>query len=124
MASVLKSDNAVYLDIRVKKGDSFTKSLTLYEDGSAMNLGSTYTSAKLHVKINKEDTEADAILTLTSTDSEILISDGASNITFDVIPATMNVTAGTYYYDLEVSDGTDSETLLEGKFIVTQDVTR
>lgn len=34
------------------------------------------------------------------------------------------VNAGEYYYDLQATEGTEVETIMKGKFIITQDITQ
>jgi len=43
-------------------------------------------------------------------------------ITFKVSPANNDIVAGTYYYDIVVSDGTDNYTVSQGKYVVLESV--
>jgi hypothetical protein len=119
----LLSDRALTLNIRVKKNDTFSEEITMLEDGSAFDF-TNYDVARMQVKNAK--TDAANVLELTILNTRLVLGGALGTITFLVDDADMDITAGTYVYDLEIENtGTgEVETILEGQFIVSQDVTR
>jgi hypothetical protein len=106
--------------IRMYKADSATIrcSVVKASDGSVMDLTS-YT-AKLSVKREQYDNDADALFILSGT-----ISSPTTGVcTFAVTTANSDQRPGTYYYDIQVVNGTTIKTVAAGKFIIQWDVTR
>lgn len=106
-----------------KSGDTFppvTFQLVV-DDGNDTPIDLTGASIKMQVR--KEKTE-DSILTCSTTDSTILITD--ENLgKFKLQPGVVTVTEeSNYYYDIQVTIGTTVKTYLEGRWKIELDVTR
>ena len=103
----------------IDQGSDFAITLTLSEDGSAKDL-SNY-SARAQLRSKKTSTSVAATFTCTVTDAsngKIKMELGNS--------VTADLSAGIYYYDLEIYTSNDGNVtrLLEGKATITQEVTR
>lgn len=103
------------------QGATFSRTLTYKADNVAVNL--TGFSARMQVR--KNVTDSSTILSLVSP-TNITLGGAAGTITVTVTATAMAaVAAGTYVYDLEIESGSGIVTrLIEGKFIVTPEVTR
>lgn len=109
------------LDLVCPAGATFTKILTWKEDGAAKNL--TGYSARMQVRKGYAGT--DLLLSLTSS-SGITLGGAAGTISILVTDTvTSSLPSGVWRYDLElVAPTTNYVTrLIEGKFIVTPEVT-
>jgi|GEM_PF-1921178 len=107
-------------DIRIFKNDSATVRCTVVKasDGSVMNL--TSYSAKLTVKREPYDADADALFSSAGTIS----APTTGVITFAISYTNSDQRPGTYYYDIQLINGSIIKTVVSGKFIVSWDVTR
>ena len=105
--------------IRMYKADSATIrcSVVKASDGSVMNLTS-YT-AKMSVKREPYDNDADALFVLTGS-----VAASTGICTFTVTTTNSDQRPGTYYYDVQLVNGTITKTVAAGKFIILWDVTR
>lgn len=105
-------------NITARQGQTFNFSFTIKTDGTPWNL-STYTG-RMHVR--KTNISTTKTLDLVSPTNITLTS--AGNFSVTVSAATMaNITYGDYVYDIELeSAGGTVYTVLEGKFLVRQDV--
>lgn len=103
------------------QGSTFSKQLTYTIDDDPVNL--TGYAAKMQVR--EKHTSPTAKLTLSTQDGTIVLGGLAGTILLlisDEITAT--VAAKEYVYDLELMSGGNVYRLIEGKFIVTPEVTR
>lgn len=103
----------------IDQGSDFGITLTLSEDGSAKDL-SNY-SARAQLRSKKSSTSVAATFTCTVIDA----SNGKIKMEL-TNSETAALSAGIYYYDLEIHTSNDANVtrLLEGKATVTQEVTR
>lgn len=109
------------LDFTCPQGTTFERTLTYKADGTPVNL-SGY-SARMQVRLNYQS--ASPVLSLAS-GSGITISGSAGTIALLVSASTTSaMSPSTYVYDLEIqSGGGEVSRLIEGRFIVTPEVTR
>lgn len=120
-AKELITARAVELNITVKRNDSFNPYITLLENGVPFDF-SDYSVANMEVRSKSDST---IILTLTIANGRITLGGTAGTITFNVAKEDMNLTPGAYDYDLEVINSSGvKETILEGLFMVKDDVTK
>lgn len=120
-AKELITARAVELNITVKRNDSFNPYITLLENGVPFDF-SDYSIANMEVRSKSDST---IILTLTIDNGRITLGGTTGTITFSVAKEDMNLTPGTYDYDLEVINSSGvKETILEGLFMVKDDVTK
>jgi hypothetical protein len=113
---------AVTIDLVTKKNDLVNFPFVVQDDnGNAVNF-SGYTSAKLTVKNNELGTEVISF-TATGATYQIDISNrsvGAFTIQCNSLP----INADEYVYDFQVSTSTKGQTIMQGKFIVQDEVTK
>lgn len=78
--------------------------------------------ASCRLQVRRRPDSEDALLSFTDADPELSISGGTVDINFT---DTGDFPTGRPFYDLEVvSDGDQVKTLIEGRFIVQEDVSR
>jgi len=105
-------------DIVLYAGDTYVHELRLRNSANAViNISSHSYSGQ--IKLGR--TSTDNIVSFTSQ-----ITDGANGVVQFSLAAntTATITSGTYYYDIQQTNGTIVTTLLAGKAIVQGDVTR
>jgi hypothetical protein len=110
---------AANYNLVIDQGSDFAIQLTLSENGSAKDL--TNYSARAQLRSKKLDTIAAATFTCT------VPNPSAGILTMELNNSvTANLSAGLYYYDLELYTANDGNVtrLLEGQATVTQEVTR
>ena len=119
----VSTDRAINLVIKTKKNDTFSLTITVLENGTAFDL-TNYDVATMQVKARKDSSTV--VLLLSIADSRLALGGTEGTITFLVAKEDMDITDGTYVYDLEITNtGTGvRETIIEGKFIISADVTR
>ena len=110
---------AATYNLTMDQGSDFAITFTISEDGSAKNL-STW-SARAQMRPTKTSTTLSASFSCSianAANGVILMEMGNGT--------TKNLTAGIYYYDLEIYTSGDASVsrLLEGQVTVTQEVTR
>jgi len=106
-------------NIQIDQGSDFAIDLTVKEDGVVKNL--TGYSARAQMRAKKSDTSAAATFTCSVT-----------NATGGVIKMSLpnatssSLTAGRYYYDLEIYTASDAivKRLLEGEVTIDREITR
>jgi hypothetical protein len=106
-------------NIQIDQGSDFNIDLTVKEDGSVKDL--TGYSARAQMRSKKSDASAAATFTCTVTDaSGGVIKMSLPNSTSSAL------TAGRYYYDLEIYTASDAivKRLLEGEVTVDREITR
>lgn len=110
------------VNFKTPQGSTFTRTLVYKVDGSAVNL----TGYTARMQVRKSVTDSTVLLSLATDDSSIVITGATGTITLTVPATTMAaVSAGSWVYDLEiVSSGGVVTRLIEGKFVVTPEVTR
>jgi hypothetical protein len=101
-----------------EQGATFSRQLTVQDNGAAMNL--TGYSARMQLRSSVESTT----VALTVTCSITGPSDGIVTVS-NTAAETMSVDAGIYVYDLEIESGTGVVTrLMQGTATITANVTR
>lgn len=103
-------------NIVAEQGATYNLNFTIETNGVALNLTS-YTFA---MQVRRSTASNSALINLTSA---TMNSSGQVAVT---IPATTmnNVPAGRFVYDIELTTGTTVTRILEGRFIVTPQVTQ
>lgn len=102
------------------KGATFTKRLTWSIDGIPVDL----TGYTAHMQARDKYSSPTAIFTLSTSDGSIVLDDeGNIDLTIDA-DVTETFVPKDYVYDLELEVGTEVYRIIEGKFIVTPEVTR
>ena len=106
-------------NITIDQGSDFTLNFTVKEDGSAKNLSSYSVRAALRKK--REDSSPAVQFTGTVDNSVI----GKATITL-TNAQTKNLTAGFYFYDIEIFTASDAEVIrvVQGTANVTREITR
>jgi len=120
------SNKPVVLDARVVIGDSFYHTLT-FKNGDGTYIDFTGASAKAIVRESPDSTST-AILTMSSAGSPIYITlDAAVENNFIInVPKTVtaDLTAGVYYWDMEITDSSGkTRTYWKGRFVVEEQIT-
>jgi len=108
------------LNFNCPQGATFSRTLTYKINNSPVNI--TGYSARMQVRpFHYSD---DIIINLTN-GSGITLGGSAGTIAILVdATSTTNIPAGDYVYDLELVSGSNVYRLVEGKFVVTPEVTR
>jgi len=108
-------------NIKCPQGATFDKTFTISTDGQPMNL-TGYTAA---MQVCETYDSTSTVLSLTS-GTGITLGGTAGTIAVLVSStATAAITEGFYQYDLEITSGGGvTDRLLQGKFVVTPQVTR
>ena len=103
------------------QGATFSKELTWEIDGSPVDL--TSYSAKMQVR--EKYTSTSTILDLSSTNGDITLGGDEGTILIEIdSDTTKDIVAKEYVYDLELVSSSTVTRLIEGRFIVTPEVTR
>jgi len=111
---------ADFPNIEHKKGDTFKEINFTYKlNGVAQNL----TGAVIRMQLRK-DKDGVSYLALTSVSSAGITIINPTSGTFKINTQVIDIAAGNYVYDMEFNIGGVIETLIEGDFIITNDVTR
>ena len=108
------------LNLTCPQGSTFSKSLTYKLDDDPVNL----TGYDARLQVREFFYSPDPVLSLTSASGITL---GASAGTISVLidaATTASLIPGDYVYDLELVAGGTVTRLIEGKFVVTPEVTR
>ena len=107
-------------DLVIYQGSTFVIDLTIKESGTLKNL--TGFSARAQMRSSKSDSAVAASFTCSIT------SPPTSGVVKMELPATTSsaMTAGVYFYDLEIHTANDAivKRLIEGKVTIYQEVTR
>lgn len=105
--------------IRFFRGDSYVVNLYVQTNGAITNL--TDYSAILSAKLNEDDAE----YSINIHSSNAVIDTLTGKITFTFSPSdTEDLEAGIYYYDVQISNGTNVYTLLSDLLDLKPDITR
>lgn len=109
------------LKLTCPQGTTFSRTLTYKVDGVAVNL--TGYTARMQVR---ENYYTNAKLVDLTSGSGITLGGSAGTVSFTLsASATAALPVGTFVYDLEIVSGGGAVTrLVEGKFIVTPEVTK
>jgi hypothetical protein len=109
-------------NITCPQGATFDKTFTISVNGSRMNL-TGYTAA---MQVRETYDSTSTLLSLVSVADGITLGGTAGTILVTIAStATSAIPAGYYSYDLEITSGGGvTDRLLEGKFVVTPQVTR
>ena len=110
------------VNFNAPQGSTFTRTLVYKVDSVAVDL--TGYSARMQVR--KSVTDSSTLLSLSTDTGEIVITGSTGTITITINATSMSsISAGNWVYDLEiVSSGGVVTRLIEGRFIVTPEVTR
>lgn len=103
------------------QGTTFSKQLTYTIDSVPVDL-TTYTA---RMQVREKYTSTSAVVTITTENGGISL--GGEDGTIDLFisnSATSAISAKDYVYDLELVSSSNVYRLIEGKFIVTPEVTR
>ena len=101
-----------------EQGATFSRQLTVQDNGTAMNL--TNYSARMQLRSSVESTTVSLAVTCTITAA----SDGILSVS-NTAAETMAVDAGIYVYDLEIESSIGVVTrLMQGTATITANVTR
>ena len=107
-------------DLVIDQGSTFVIDLTIKESGTLKNL--TGFSARAQMRSSKSDSAVSASFTCSIT------APPTSGVVKMELPATTSsaMTAGVYFYDLEIHTANDAtvKRLIEGKVTINQEVTR
>jgi len=111
---------AATYNLVIDQGSDFTLDLVVKESGSVKNLTGYSARAQLRTK---KDASGDAAASFTCT-----VTDAANGgLRMELSNATSSaISAGRYYYDLEIHTGSDAvvKRLIQGEVTVNQEVTR
>jgi hypothetical protein len=108
-------------NMKARQGSTFTETLVVKIDGSALNL----TGYTARMMVRTHPSSETIVLTLTTENGRIAITGATGTITLTISASDMDaITARSYRYDLEIVTGTTVIPLLEGAFIVSPQVTR
>jgi hypothetical protein len=138
MANKVNLDIAEKLNITCRKGDTFTLTLTLKDSsGTALTLATSGYEFLMQVRGPKNPrTQQRPLIMGTSTKGRLAEKDGFStnftfttddsgNVTITASNEVMEkVDAGKYYYDLQQIVDNVNTTILEGLFIVNDDISK
>lgn len=103
-------------EITITRGDTTTLRTTVNDSDGAYNI-SGYTCT-LTVKTAKSSSTE-----IISVDGSIVVAaDGTVDFAFTELSS--DVDASTYYYDVQIDNGTNHYTVINSAFTVTNDVTR
>ena len=111
--------SAANYDLVIDQGTTFTVDITINESGSAKNL--TGYSARAQMRSTKTATSVAGSFTCT------IPTPSNGIVKMELSPSTSSaMTAGQYFYDLEIYTGSDAivKRIIEGKVNLTQEVTR
>ena len=112
--------SAANYDLVIDQGSTFAIDLTIKESGSAKNL--TGYAARAQMRSTKTASAVAASFTCTVLSP---VTDGKVKME---LPATTSsaMSAGVYFYDLEIHTGSDAivKRLIEGKVTINQEITR
>jgi hypothetical protein len=107
----------------LKQGSTYTLTLNLEDENKVAEDWSGWTP-KMQLRTDFKDNQGVAALTLTS-GSGIDMTDADTGVVIITITAAQTgaLTAAYYLFDLEMTSGTTIERVLQGKFIVSKQVT-
>lgn len=102
------------------QGATFSKRLTWSIDGNPVDL----TGYTAEMQAREKYSSPNAIFTLSTSDSSIVLDDEGNIDILINSSVTEEIIAKEYVYDLELNSGSEIYRIIEGKFIVTPEVTR
>lgn len=108
------------VDFKCQQGATFTRTLTYKIDDTPVNL-TGYTS---RMQVREFHYSEDPVISLTSS-SGMTLGGSAGTIIINVAAsATTELIPGNYVYDLELVSNNNVYRLIEGKFLVSPEVTK
>lgn len=109
-------------NFKVKQGSTFNRTLVYKNNGSAVNI----TGYTARMQVRKSVTDSGILASLTTETGEIVLGGTAGTISLTLSATIMaGIVAGSWVYDLEIVSGSGFVyPILEGKFVVTPEVTR
>lgn len=115
-------------DIQAKRNDTFTYPIRGWSnDGTPYD----FTNHEFIMQVKNKPEDDTAIIDITNSDfsvsqDSIGVDDGVNNIVdIEHDSLNMDISPGEYYYDIQMTDPNSKVfTIQEGKFIITQDVSR
>ncbi len=102
------------------QGATFSKRLTWTIDGNPVDL----TGYTAEMQAREKYTSTNAIFTLSTSDGSITLDDEGNIDILINADDTESIVPKDYVYDLELNSGAEIYRIIEGKFIVTPEVTR
>ncbi len=112
-----------YINITRKRGDDFPIQFTLTDDANPpLPINITGFTFKMTIDPSKTPTDISAnILTLTG----VIVTAVSGIFEFRPTAGQMDITPDVYYFDVEMVDGGPNiRTIVEGKFIIEQDIVK
>jgi len=104
------------MDFKAYQGDTFRKELVFTDENDNPVDVSSFS---ITFKMKKDKKDADYTLVKTATHKDAVNGIAELLITAD---ETEQLSPGRYFFDIELSDGTEVKTILEGRFYVFEDV--
>lgn len=104
-----------------RRGDTWDgiSSIVITSNGQPVNL----TSAAIKMEL-REDIDAPAVFTLSTTDSTIVITNPAQG-TFTIPPILVDIPFGKYLYDIQITFANGVvKTYVDGSWEITADITK
>jgi|SRR5579859_1621268 len=112
----------VTVDLVTKRNDLVSFPFSVLDDNSNPVNFSGFTAAKLTIKNNELGTE---VISFSSTGATYQIDISSRSVgKFTISCNALAVTADEYVYDFQVSNSAKAQTLMQGKFIVVDEVTK
>lgn len=108
-----EQDPAAQYNITARYGDTFSRSIALTNNGTAVNL----TNSSATFTIADTDAANQTLLQLT-VGSGVTMGGTAGTIALTATATQMNIPAGVYAYELDWLQGSNVSTLLAGSFTI------
>jgi hypothetical protein len=105
------------IDIEMNEGDSLTATNAKFTDDDSTDY-TGYASGTCLIKNSIDDADADAVITLTTANSKLVLANGFIN--FDTDASDTDGKAGVYYYAVKIYTATDEYTILKGTWTIHQ----
>lgn len=103
------------------QGATFSQSMTVYLNDAYLD----FTNYTARMQVRETHASDDFIAELTTENFNIVLDPAFGRITLTLDAATTTAfTPGEYVYDLEIINGSTVDRIVEGKFIITPEVTR
>lgn len=108
-------------NITIVKGDYVPITYTFNQNGTPVSISSW--DFFLTVKENETDLDADALIVVEPNECSKSGSPTVNTVVIPIIPTKSDISAGTYYFDVQVVNCSQVNTIQKGRFIVEQDIT-
>lgn len=132
MANKVNLDISEKLNITCRKGDTFSMTITLKDsEGNPLSLVDDEYEFLMQVRTYKSQGGELIMGTIASAAQQVtnenftFSTDNDGNVTITAADSVMrNVPAGRYVYDLQQMVNSETTTLLEGSFVVNDDISK